>query len=87
MRIEDLPLTPYVSIIECSDFFLTIKFNVDRDMIQNRQFNRSLNSLKNKLNYPWMNVGKPAKFGNTKLNISALKTFIEAVESIPIDAK
>ncbi|MBX8612565.1 hypothetical protein U0028_23255 [Pseudomonas putida] len=87
MNIEDLPRTPFVSIVECNDFFLTVKFNVDRAMIQNRQFNRSLNALKNKLNYPWMNVGKPAKFGNTKLNVSALKTFIEAIESISTDAK
>ena len=87
MNIEDLPRTPYVSIIAGNDFFLTVKFNVARAMIQNRQFNRSLNALKHKLNYPWMNVGKPAKFGNTKLNVSALKTFIEAVESIPTDAK
>ncbi|HCF3690294.1 TPA: hypothetical protein NID02_001606 [Pseudomonas aeruginosa] len=87
MNVEDLPRTPFVSIVECNDFFLTVKFNVDRAMIQNRQFNRSLNALKNKLNYPWMNVGKPAKFGNTKLNVSALKTFIEAIESISTDAK
>lgn len=87
MHIQDLPHTPFVSIVEYNDFSLTVKFNVDRAMIQNRQFNRSLNALKNKLNYPWMNVGKPAKFGNTKLNVSALKTFIEAIESISTDAK
>lgn len=87
MKIEDLPPSSVVSIVETNDLYVTVKFNVSRKMIQHRDFSRSLNVLKKKLNYPWMNVSQNARFGNTKLNVSALKTFIESVESIRVDAK
>ena len=87
MKIEELPQSSVVSIVEANDLYVTVKFNVSRKMIQHRDFSRSLNVLKKKLNYPWMNVSQNARFGNTKLNVSALKTFIESVESIPVEAK